>query len=76
MKMLCQNPNCDFEHEDQPTSAAMLFCPKCGGGHFANMKPIPEVFRIFPATFLLRQYFWPPPACAGAVNFEWITVKL
>ncbi len=52
MKMLCQNPNCDFEFEQVPANAALFACPKCHGGHFANVKPFPGLaFGAAPASW-------------------------
>ena len=57
MKLYCQNPSCDFEVEDLLTAPATTFCPKCGGGHFANLKR-EEMLRLqrfaFPPSFISR----------------------
>ncbi len=57
MKLYCQNPSCNFEVEDLITAPAITFCPKCGGGHFANLKS-EEMLRLglsaTPTSFLSR----------------------
>jgi hypothetical protein len=36
--MFCQTPHCAFSYVDDPTSASLTHCPRCGGSHFANTK--------------------------------------
>ena len=38
MKMYCANLMCDFEFEDNPSSAPTQICPKCGGTWFNSTK--------------------------------------
>jgi hypothetical protein len=68
MRMLCQNPNCDFEYGDMPTAPALRFCPKCGGGHFANLKPIPRPYIPKVSPSLFAEWSFKTPQMVGGFD--------